>query len=104
MQAKRQKHTTRVLVARVSAYVWQSGRDAQFSLTYGRMYLAVQECIIYYFAKLEGSWCGRFHGLGTFCSLRFTTLDVPDHHSHQDYTSELCQEGRWPPTWTRNVL
>lgn len=44
--AKIQKHTTGgiprwsptlVLVARFSAYVWQSGRDAQFSLTYGRM-------------------------------------------------------------------
>ena len=43
----KQKHTTGgiprwsptlVLVARFSAYVWQSGRDAQFSLTYGRMY------------------------------------------------------------------
>ena len=32
---------TLVLVARFSAYVWQSGRDAQFSLTYGRMYLSV---------------------------------------------------------------
>ena len=47
-ESKRQKHTTGgiprwsptlVLVARFSAYVWQSGRDAQFSLTYGRMYL-----------------------------------------------------------------
>ena len=47
LHAKRkQKHTTGgiprwsptlVLVARFSAYVWQSGRDAQFSLTYGRM-------------------------------------------------------------------
>jgi hypothetical protein len=45
--AKSKKHTTGgiprwsptlVLVARFSAYVWQSGRDAQFSLTYGRMY------------------------------------------------------------------
>jgi hypothetical protein len=45
---KKQKHTTGgiprwsptlVLVARFSAYVWQSGRDAQFSLTYGRMCL-----------------------------------------------------------------
>jgi hypothetical protein len=44
---QKQKHTTGgiprwsptlVLVARFSAYVWQSGRDAQFSLTYGRMY------------------------------------------------------------------
>ena len=44
---EKQKHTTGgiprwsptlVLVARFSAYVWQSGRDAQFSLTYGRMY------------------------------------------------------------------
>ena len=44
---KNAKHTTGgiprwsptlVLVARFSAYVWQSGRDAQFSLTYGRMY------------------------------------------------------------------
>ena len=43
---KSQEHTTGgiprwsptlVLVARFSAYVWQSGRDAQFSLTYGRM-------------------------------------------------------------------
>jgi hypothetical protein len=43
---KESKHTTGgiprwsptlVLVARFSAYVWQSGRDAQFSLTYGRM-------------------------------------------------------------------
>jgi hypothetical protein len=43
---KKSKHTTGgiprwsptlVLVARFSAYVWQSGRDAQFSLTYGRM-------------------------------------------------------------------
>jgi hypothetical protein len=46
LRTKRQKHTTGgiprwsptlVLVARFSAYVWQSGRDAQFSLTYGRM-------------------------------------------------------------------
>jgi hypothetical protein len=45
---KDKKHTTGgiprwsptlVLVARFSAYVWQSGRDAQFSLTYGRMCL-----------------------------------------------------------------
>jgi hypothetical protein len=47
MGSKKGKHTTGgiprwsptlVLVARFSAYVWQSGRDAQFSLTYGRMY------------------------------------------------------------------
>ena len=47
MQKENQKHTTGgiprwsptlVLVARFSAYVWQSGRDAQFSLTYGRMF------------------------------------------------------------------
>jgi hypothetical protein len=46
LTGKKQKHTTGgiprwsptlVLVARFSAYVWQSGRDAQFSLTYGRM-------------------------------------------------------------------
>ena len=49
---KNQKHTTGgiprwsptlVLVARFSAYVWQSGRDAQFSLTYGRMCLLAAE-------------------------------------------------------------
>ena len=48
LQKKVIKHTTGgiprwsptlVLVARFSAYVWQSGRDAQFSLTYGRMCL-----------------------------------------------------------------
>jgi hypothetical protein len=45
-EAKHEKHTTGgiprwsptlVLIARFSAYVWQSGRDAQFSLTCGRM-------------------------------------------------------------------
>jgi hypothetical protein len=49
--SKNQKHTTGgiprwsptlVLVARFSAYVWQSGRDAQFSLTYGRMYQTLE--------------------------------------------------------------
>ena len=39
---------TLVLVARFSAYVWQSGRDAQFSLTYGRMCLAVPNNVIYH--------------------------------------------------------
>ena len=48
LMVKSKKHTTGgiprwsptlVLVARFSAYVWQSGRDAQFSLTYGRMCL-----------------------------------------------------------------
>jgi hypothetical protein len=38
---------TLVLIARFSAYVWQSGRDAQFSLTYGRMYFGVNILIIY---------------------------------------------------------
>jgi hypothetical protein len=38
---------TLVLVARFSAYVWQSGRDAQFSLTYGRMYLPASSSSIY---------------------------------------------------------
>jgi hypothetical protein len=37
---------TLVLVARFSAYVWQSGRDAQFSLTYGRMY-PIMFCNLY---------------------------------------------------------
>jgi hypothetical protein len=50
-----QKHTTGgiprwsptlVLVARFSAYVWQSGRDAQFSLTYGRMYRFSQNRVL----------------------------------------------------------
>jgi hypothetical protein len=38
---------TLVLVARFSAYVWQSGRDAQFSLTYGRMCLQRFSLILY---------------------------------------------------------
>jgi hypothetical protein len=42
-----QKHTTvgirwwsptQLLIYRSKAYVWQSGRDAQFSLVYGRMW------------------------------------------------------------------
>jgi hypothetical protein len=76
--AKRQKHTTGgiprwsptlVLVARFSAYVWQSGRDAQFSLTYGRMYLELS--IEIYIAQnniILGVWpcalaCNRHEGL-----------------------------------------
>jgi hypothetical protein len=56
-QSRRQKHTaggiprwspTLVLVARFSAYVWQSGRDAQFSLTYGRMCCDLIICRMYY--------------------------------------------------------
>ena len=55
VQTKSQKHTTGgiprwsptlVLVARFSAYVWQSGRDAQFSLTYGRMCLLPSTLIL----------------------------------------------------------
>jgi hypothetical protein len=38
---------TLVLVARFSAYLWQSGRDAQFSLTYGRMCLRHRTGSIY---------------------------------------------------------
>jgi hypothetical protein len=43
---KKQKHTTvgirwssptQLLIHRSKAYVWQSGRDAQFSLVYGRI-------------------------------------------------------------------
>jgi hypothetical protein len=46
-QQKRQKHTTvgirwssptQLLIHRFGAYVWQSGRDAQFSPIYGRMW------------------------------------------------------------------
>jgi hypothetical protein len=45
-EVKRQKHTTvgirwsspiQLLIHRSGAYVWQSGRDAQFSPVYGRM-------------------------------------------------------------------
>jgi hypothetical protein len=55
---KDKKHTTGgiprwsptlVLVARFSAYVWQSGRDAQFSLTYGRMCLTTSDFVIFSF-------------------------------------------------------
>ena len=59
---KNTKHTTGgiprwsptlVLVARFSAYVWQSGRDAQFSLTYGRMCNEVRLSKIYSLCKKE---------------------------------------------------
>jgi hypothetical protein len=61
----RKKHTTGgiprwsptlVLVARFSAYVWQSGRDAQFSLTYGRMCLSLAHCILHYLVYTAVSW------------------------------------------------
>jgi hypothetical protein len=64
---KRQKHTTGgiprwsptlVLVARFSAYVWQSGRDAQFSLTYGRMCWWQTIDMLYQFDSLES--CDEF--------------------------------------------
>jgi hypothetical protein len=59
---KNQKHTTGgiprwsptlVLVARFSAYVWQSGRDAQFSLTYGRMCQLTKTLPIHNFESSE---------------------------------------------------
>jgi hypothetical protein len=65
--SKRQKHTTGgiprwsptlVLVARFSAYVWQSGRDAQFSLTYGRMCFEQYDVVLCY--------CNNI-GLATTC-------------------------------------
>lgn len=61
-QKEPQKHTTGgiprwsptlVLVARFSAYVWQSGRDAQFSLTYGRMCYLLRVWILYYIIYLS---------------------------------------------------
>jgi hypothetical protein len=59
-EKKKQKHTTGgiprwsptlVLVARFSAYVWQSGRDAQFSLTCGRMCSSFKIKSLYYSKK-----------------------------------------------------
>jgi hypothetical protein len=38
---------TVVLICRSTAYVWQSGRDAQVSADCGRMYLASEICAIY---------------------------------------------------------
>ena len=64
MRKQKQKHTTGgiprwsptlVLVARFSAYVWQSGRDAQFSLTYGRMCLVPFIDRNYHFDSDEGA-------------------------------------------------
>jgi hypothetical protein len=64
---------TLVLVARFSAYVWQSGRDAQFSLTYGRMYL--EKLRIQYIAETQandGRWSpaanAKRHVVGERCS------------------------------------
>ena len=70
-QKRRQKHTTGgiprwsptlVLVARFSAYVWQSGRDAQFSLTYGRMCLNLllkRICSLFYLTQQRAKLFGR---------------------------------------------
>ena len=50
LKKQKQKHTTvgirwwsptQLLVYRSEAYIWQSGRDAQFSSVYGRM------CLLY---------------------------------------------------------
>jgi hypothetical protein len=54
-QRQRTKHTaagiptwspTVVLICRSTAYVWQSGRDAQFSADYGRMCLILDLILI----------------------------------------------------------
>jgi hypothetical protein len=38
---------TQLLIHRFEAYVWQSGRDAQFSSIYGRMYHGILYLILY---------------------------------------------------------
>ena len=68
---RQKKHTTGgiprwsptlVLVARFSAYVWQSGRDAQFSLTYGRMCLWLNFVVLYTLLKKYSVW---------YCEMRY---------------------------------
>ena len=39
---------TQLLIYRSQAYVWQSGRDAQFSLVYGRMWQPERYFMILY--------------------------------------------------------
>jgi len=51
-----QKHTaasirwwspTQLLIGRSKACLWQSGRDADYSLVYGRMYQKMEQYILY---------------------------------------------------------
>ena len=53
---------TVVLICRSTAYVWQSGRDAQFSADCGRMYSNRQDVRVRIFAKF-GQWCPRYQEL-----------------------------------------
>jgi hypothetical protein len=112
LAAKRQKHTTGgiprwsptlVLVARFSAYVWQSGRDAQFSLTYGRMCKNLTNAC--YDTQLYGRYlfqrrlfCGRSTGGASVCGtcllLEFGTLDAVAQsciHSHNNSPNSQYQ-------------
>ena len=76
-----QKHTTGgiprwsptlVLVARFSAYVWQSGRDAQFSLTCGRMCQQFLQIDIYSYAN-----CSRpQQQYGRLCALAIRLINM----------------------------
>jgi hypothetical protein len=111
--SKRQKHTTGgiprwsptlVLVARFSAYVWQSGRGAQFSLTYGRMYKLTTNTL-YDTRTLKRQllqrrlFCGRLTGgassvCGTCLLLEFGTLDAVAQsciHSHNNSPNSQYQ-------------
>jgi hypothetical protein len=90
---RQQKHTTGgiprwsptlVLVARFSAYVWQSGRDAQFSLTYGRMYSLNKKQTA---TTKIGIYCGHERiprpagGKTMKMRRRWTSPDMPDDDS-----------------------
>jgi hypothetical protein len=43
---------TQLLIHRFKACVWQSGRDAQFSLIYGRMCLLILNAMLYRIVRL----------------------------------------------------
>ena len=82
-QQKYAKHTaagiptwspTVVLICRSTAYVWQSGRDAQFSADCGRMYKT------WHFVKLYCHYFQRCE-LG-YSSRPFTTIPLDDLHQN----------------------
>ena len=80
---------TLVLVARFSAYVWQSGRDAQFSLTYGRMY-SLSMLIDYILFNLFSSLADPQLVVGDFVLLSFGEVPSPPAL----FSSLHCQEAQ----------
>ena len=82
----KQKHTTagirwwsptQLLICRFEACVWQSGRDAQFSSVYGRMWQSIHYLVIY--PTLQWRW--------RECPIHYRFRATISHQSKRNNTS-----------------